>query len=95
MPEQHKTYWNKCQVCKNLMRIDHARVDGVGAGGALLRCKVFGLDRIAVMAALNIANEFLANKGQAAQVTELMDDRVTNLTERIAAALAEQKQLNL
>jgi cell division protein ZapA len=57
--------------------------------------KVFGLDRIAVMAALNIANEFLANKGQVAEVSEFVDDRVSSLTERISAALAEQKQLNL
>ncbi len=57
--------------------------------------KVFGLDRIAVMAALNIANEFLANKGQVAEVSEFVDDRVASLTERISAALAEQKQLNL
>ena len=57
--------------------------------------KVFGLDRIAVMAALNIANEFLANKGQVAEVSEFMDDRVASLTDRISNALAEQKQLNL
>ena len=57
--------------------------------------KVFGLDRIAVMAALNIANELIANKGQVAQVSELMDDKVTSLTERISAVLQEQKQLNL
>ena len=57
--------------------------------------KVFGLDRIAVMAALNIANEFLANKGQVAEVSEFVDDRVATLTDRISAALAEQKQLNL
>ncbi len=57
--------------------------------------KVFGMDRIAVMAALNIANEFLANKGQAEEVNEFVDGRVSSLTERISAALAEQKQLNL
>ena len=57
--------------------------------------KVFGLDRIAVMAALNIANELIANKGQVAQVSELMDDKVAGLTERISAVLQEQKQLNL
>ena len=57
--------------------------------------KVFGLDRIAVMAALNIANELIANKGQVAQVSELMDDKVASLTERISAVLQEQKQLNL
>jgi cell division protein ZapA len=57
--------------------------------------KIFGLDRIAVMAGLNIANELLANQGQVAQVSELVDDKVTSLTERVTAALAEQKQLNL
>jgi cell division protein ZapA len=57
--------------------------------------KIFGLDRIAVMAALNIANELLANQGQVAQVSELVDGKVTSLTERVTAALAEQKQLNL
>jgi cell division protein ZapA len=57
--------------------------------------KVFGLDRIAVMAALNIANELIANKGQVAEVSELVDDKVADLTERVSAALQEQKQLNL
>jgi len=57
--------------------------------------KVFGLDRIAVMAALNIANELLHNKGQATAVTELMQDRLQSLTDRVSQALAEQKQLNL
>ena len=57
--------------------------------------KVFGLDRIAVMAALNIANELIANKGQVAQVSELVDDKVADLTKRVSAALQEQKQLNL
>ena len=57
--------------------------------------KIFGLDRIAVMAGLNIAHELLTNQGQVAQVSELVDDKVTSLTERVTAALAEQKQLNL
>lgn len=57
--------------------------------------KVFGADRIAVMAALNIANEFLSNKGQAAAVSDLVDDKVETLLDRVSSALAEQKQLNL
>ena len=57
--------------------------------------KVFGADRIAVMAALNIANEFLSSKGQTAAVTELVDDKVKGLVNRVSSALAEQKQLNL
>lgn len=57
--------------------------------------KVFGLDRIAVMAALNIANELLSQKGRADEVSTSMHDRLHSLTERISLALAEQKQLNL
>jgi cell division protein ZapA len=57
--------------------------------------KVFGLDRIAVMAALNIANELLSNRGRAESMSEQMESQVQSLTERVSSALAEQKQLNL
>jgi cell division protein ZapA len=57
--------------------------------------KVFGVDRIAVMAALNIANELLSNKGQATAVSNFMEDKVQSLAERVSSALAEQKQLSL
>jgi len=57
--------------------------------------KVFGLDRIAVMAALNIANELLSNQGQAAAVSGFMEDKVQSLADKVSSALAEQKQLNL
>lgn len=57
--------------------------------------KVFGLDRIAVMAALNIANEYLNNQGVVNAASTLVDTRVEALTQRVGKALAEQKQLNL
>lgn len=57
--------------------------------------KVFGADRIAVMAALNITNEFLSNRGQASAVSEMMESRIKTLLDRVSSALAEQKQLNL
>jgi cell division protein ZapA len=57
--------------------------------------KVFGLDRIAVMAALNIANELLNDRDKVDEVSATMQDRVHSLTERVSLALAEQKQLNL
>jgi len=57
--------------------------------------KIFGLDRIAVMAALNIANELLSDQGRADAVSDEMQDRITSLSERVGQALAEQKQLNL
>ena len=57
--------------------------------------KVFGLDRIAVMAALNIANEYLNNKSAVDAASDLIGSRVGSLAERVDKVLAEQKQLNL
>jgi cell division protein ZapA len=57
--------------------------------------KVFGLDRIAVMAALNIAHDLLSDQGRANAISEEMTGRIRSLSERIGRTLAEQKQLNL
>ena len=57
--------------------------------------KVFGLDRIAVMAALNIANEFLANRHSVNSVQSEVDERITRLDKKITQALSEHKQLDL
>ncbi len=55
--------------------------------------KVFGLDRIAVMAALNLANELLQKRSAVDDVQREADVMVKKLTERITEALAEHKQL--
>ncbi|MEM8766440.1 MAG: hypothetical protein AAGE43_03280 [Pseudomonadota bacterium] len=47
------------------------------------------------MAALNIANEFLSNRGQAAAASEFTEGKVSALVDRLSEVLAEQKQLNL
>jgi len=57
--------------------------------------KVFGLDRIAVMAALNITNELLSSKGRSEEMSGMMQERVGRLIERISGVLAEHKQLSL
>ena len=57
--------------------------------------KVFGLDRIAVMAALNIANEMISSRDSLASTEGQHNARVAGLTEQISQALAEHKQLNL
>ena len=56
--------------------------------------KVVGLDRIAVMAALNIANELLAAKGRG-ELEAGVTDRIRGLRERVEAALAAGRQLEL
>jgi len=57
--------------------------------------KVVGLDRISVMAALNLANELLKNRSR----DELMDSsvglRIKNLRERVESALETGQQLEL
>jgi cell division protein ZapA len=57
--------------------------------------KVFGLDRIAVMAALNLTNELLQNRQTLGTIQNETNGRARHLTDRIMVALAEHKQLKL
>ncbi len=49
--------------------------------------KIVGMDRIAVMAALNITNEFLTEREEHSRVRRDSDERVRALVERIDEAL--------
>ena len=53
--------------------------------------KVVGLDRIAVMAALNLAHEVLKNRGRGG-VSEEVGQRIKSLRERVETALARKGQ---
>jgi cell division protein ZapA len=55
--------------------------------------KVFGLDRIAVMTALNLSNELLQKRHDEGDVQREAETMVRVLTDRITEALAEHKQL--
>ena len=55
--------------------------------------KVVGLDRVAVMAALNLANELLQLKERAARRDGELGTRVRNVRARAEAALAKGQQL--
>ena len=57
--------------------------------------KVFGADRIAVMAGLNLSHELLRLRRSESDSRSIIEDRAVDLTQRISAALAEHKQLNL
>lgn len=52
--------------------------------------KVVGLDRIAVMAALNFAHEYLEVEERLARVVADTDDRAGRMAKRVTAALAER-----
>lgn len=57
--------------------------------------KVLGTDRIAVMAALNMAHELLERQSQKDQVTEGISSRLRNMQQKIDTVLSKENQLDL
>ena len=57
--------------------------------------KVVGLDRVAVMAALNLANELLQRTDEDRELKHIVDVRVKAMRERLDTALGTRQQLNL
>ena len=57
--------------------------------------KVVGLDRISVMAALNLANELLKTRSQEELLDSNIGLRVKSMRERVESALEAGKQLEL
>jgi cell division protein ZapA len=57
--------------------------------------KVVGLDRVAVMAALNITNDYLSGQSVLNETKDVVGQRLHKLNEKVEAALANHKQLNL
>jgi len=56
---------------------------------------VVGQDRIAIMAALNMAHDLLSQKGQSENYVKSMSSRIQSLQEKIETALTRNKQLEL
>ena len=57
--------------------------------------KVVGLDRIAVMAALNLAHEFLKVRDRETRIDSGAGQKVRALRERVEGALGKGQQLDL
>ena len=57
--------------------------------------KVVGADRIAVIAALNMANELLRLRKQDAEIQGAVSGRVKHMRERVENALQRTRQLDL
>ena len=57
--------------------------------------KVVGLDRIAVMAALNLANELLKKRDFGEQVENNFSFRLKSMRERVESVLSDGHQLEL
>ena len=57
--------------------------------------RIVGLERIAVMAALNIANEFIRSRGHGDSLETRAKARVKAMRERVESALQNGRQLEL
>jgi cell division protein ZapA len=57
--------------------------------------KVLGLDRVAVMAALNMANELIKRTDEERQLKDIVDLRIKAMRERLDSALGPGQQLSL
>ena len=57
--------------------------------------KVVGLDRIAVMAALNLANEVINLKNSEGHDMEDMNKKLLQIKDKVSAFLEEDRQLHL
>jgi cell division protein ZapA len=57
--------------------------------------KVVGLDRVAVMAALNLANELIKTQGQDEELKNIVGVRIRAMREHLDSALGPAKQLTL
>jgi cell division protein ZapA len=57
--------------------------------------KVVGLDRVAVMAALNLANDLIKAEGRGEELANVVGMRVRTMRERLDSALGPPKQLPL
>ncbi|MEJ2361318.1 MAG: cell division protein ZapA [Gammaproteobacteria bacterium] len=57
--------------------------------------KVIGTDRIAVMAALNIAHELLHNKADLVMANPEVEGRIRSIQEKIEEALYRSRQLEI
>jgi cell division protein ZapA len=59
------------------------------------RGKVVGLDRVAVMAALNLANEVIKFRSRDEELNNSFGSRIESLRDKLDTALGNSKQLSL
>lgn len=71
-------------------RLVHDNMEKIRSSG-----KVVGVDRIAVMAALNIAHELIQFQHDEGHDLEKIDSKILQLKERVSAFLDEDRQLEL
>ena len=90
-----KEYQVSCPVSERTDLLDAAEMLNQQMRDIRDSGKVVGLDRIAVMAALNIANDVLKLRSREDAVKTTLGGRIKALTERADQALGDTRQLDL
>jgi cell division protein ZapA len=90
-----KEYQVSCPISERAALLDAAELLNKKMREIRDTGKVIGLDRIAVMAALNITNDFLAAQSQGENISETVSMRLRNLTDRVETALQKDQQMDL
>ena len=90
-----KEYFVACQYEERAALLDAAEFLNARMREIRDTGKVVGLDRIAVMAALNLAHEYLKGKDRESKLDNGVGQRVRALRERVEGALGKSQQLEL
>jgi cell division protein ZapA len=81
---------NEIEKLENAARALDKRMREIKEGG-----RVIGLERVAVMAALNLSYELMHGESSSAEETAQIDSRLLKLTEKVDSALAANAQSDL
>ena len=68
----------------------HSLMESIRSSG-----RVVGLDRVAVMAALNVSNELLQNKNKQTDAQAKVAARVQKLSDQVADAISANQQMQI
>ena len=90
-----KEYQISCKADERAALLDSAELLDAKMREIRESGKVTGLDRIAVMAALNMANELLLARGQGESLETDAAVRIQAMRERVESALQHGQQLEL
>jgi cell division protein ZapA len=90
-----KEYQISCKADERAALLDSAELLDAKMRQIRESGKVTGLDRIAVMAALNMANELLLARGQGESLETDAAVRIQAMRERVESALQHGQQLEL
>ena len=90
-----KEYQVSCPASERTDLLDSAEVLNAKMREIRDSGKVVGLDRIAVMAALNMANELLHAQARDKALEGNLGNRLKLITERVETVLGESQQLDL